>query len=291
MFAPQITEDGSYTFFSEEFQECFHSRSGAKQEAEQKFVQACRLPQLALERSRLFLLDICYGLGYNSAAALAAIWAVNPNCHVTLLALESDPLVPQSAIAHHLLTPWPAPVSTLLAQLALQESLVTPLLTAQLRLGDARQTLPTLQQQGFLADAIFLDPFSPPQCPQLWTVEFLRLVAQCLAPPGYLATYSCAAAVRKALQLKGLKIGPSLQVGRRSPGTLAHWTGIDLTSLSLAEQEHLQTRAAIPYRDPTLTDAAITIKNRRQQEQASSTLEPSRLWKERWLRNKEIKFE
>jgi len=284
MFAPQITEDGSCTFFSEEFQECFHSRSGAKQEAEQKFVQACRLPQLALERSRLFLLDICYGLGYNSAAALAAIWAVNPNCHVTLMALESDSLVPRSAIAHHLLNPWPATVATLLAQLALQESLVTPQLTAQLWLGDARQTLPNLQQQGFLADAIFLDPFSPPQCPQLWTVEFLRLVAQCLAPTGYLATYSCAAAVRTALQLAGLKIGPSLQVGRRSPGTLAHWTGRDLTPLSLAEQEHLQTRAAVPYRDPTLTDAAITIKNRRQQEQANSTLEHSRLWKERWLK-------
>jgi tRNA U34 5-methylaminomethyl-2-thiouridine-forming methyltransferase MnmC len=284
MFAPQLTDDGSFTFFSELFQECFHSRFGAKQEAEQKFVQACRLPQLALERSQLFLLDICYGLGYNSAAALEAIWHMNPDCHITLVALEENPLVPQSAIAHHLLVDWPVTVANSLQRLALEGALTTPQLGAKLLLGDARQTLPSLQIQGFLADAIFLDPFSPPKCPQLWTVEFLTLVAQSLAPSGYLATYSCAAAVRSALQLAGLQIGPSLNVGQRSPGTLANWTGIGLNSLSLAEQEHLQTRAAIPYRDPSLADSAMSIKHRRQQEQASSSLGTSRDWKERWLR-------
>ncbi|MGB3492396.1 MAG: hypothetical protein WBA57_06700 [Elainellaceae cyanobacterium] len=63
-WTPCPTQDGSFTFFSEEFEESFHSHEGAIQEAFQKFVRATNLEQKA-EGDRLCLLDICYGLGYN----------------------------------------------------------------------------------------------------------------------------------------------------------------------------------------------------------------------------------
>ncbi|NMG09153.1 hypothetical protein DP117_20570, partial [Brasilonema sp. UFV-L1] len=53
--------------------------------------------------------------------------------------------------------------------------------------------------------------------------------------------------------------------------------------LSQAEQEHLLTRAGIPYRDPQLCDAADLILRRRQQEQQSSSLEPTSRWRKRWF--------
>jgi tRNA U34 5-methylaminomethyl-2-thiouridine-forming methyltransferase MnmC len=149
--------------------------------------------------------------------------------------------------------------------------------------GDARLTLQKVLESGFKADAIFLDPFSPPKCPQLWTVEFLTLLAQSLAIDGRLATYSCAASVRTALSLAGLKFGAGVQVGKRSPGTVANFTGKDLPSISAQEQEHLQTRAAIAYRDPDLQDSAETILERRKAEQAKSCLEPTSHWKKRCL--------
>ncbi len=286
MFNPQATADGSFTFFSPEFEEAFHSSSGAKQEAEQKFCLPCQLPHLAAQRESLTLLDVCYGLGYNSAAALAMIWSVNPRCQIQLIALELDPEVPRQAIAHGLLTSWPELVVKGLSQLAEHQTVNISTLSARLYLGDARQTLTNIAF--FEADAIFLDPFSPPKCPQLWSVEFIALLAQRLSPHAYLATYSCAASVRTALTLAGLKFGPTPQVGRRSPGTLAHRNGDMLAPLSLAEQEHLQTKAAIPYRDPYLRDDAQTILERRRQEQSISTLEPSSHWKKRWqARNKE----
>ncbi|MFM7382645.1 MAG: tRNA (5-methylaminomethyl-2-thiouridine)(34)-methyltransferase MnmD [Microcystaceae cyanobacterium] len=280
---PTLTKDGSFTFFSETFQETFHSQSGAKEEAERKFVEPCRLTERAKSQGSLTLLDVCFGLGYNSAAALTAIWAVNPQCHVTLMALELDPLIPQTAIAQGLWQGWPDSVIEPLALLSHRGEVQSEYLQARLYLGDARQTLPRVQQTGFLASAIFLDPFSPPKCPQLWTVEFLQLVSACLAPAGWLATYSCAATVRTALLLAGLQVGPSPQVGRRSPGTLANWTGEGLEPLSLREQEHLQTKAAIPYRDPTLTGDRPEILARRQQEQAESELEATHQWKKRWF--------
>jgi hypothetical protein len=39
------------------------------------------------------------GLGYNTAAALQTIWAVNPNCYVEVIGLELNASVPIAAIA------------------------------------------------------------------------------------------------------------------------------------------------------------------------------------------------
>ncbi|MBW4518399.1 MAG: hypothetical protein KME16_01530 [Scytolyngbya sp. HA4215-MV1] len=278
-FTPQPTEDGSFTFFSHQFGEAFHSQYGACQEAELKFVQPSILPRKA-HQTEFRILDICYGLGYNTAAALEWIWAMNPNCCITVVALELDAEVPQAAIAHHLLNPWQPAIQENLATLVAQGQTQTQRLDASLHLGDARQTIQVVPSAHF--DAVFLDPFSPPHCPQLWTVEFLAQVARCLKPEGRLTTYSCAAAVRTALLAADLYLGATQAIGRRSPGTVASFTATDLPLLSAQEQEHLNTRAAVPYRDPNLLDTATVILERRSQEQRTSSLEPTSYWKKRW---------
>lgn len=311
-FTPKLTADGSFTFVSQEFGESFHSHYGAKQESFFKFVEPTQLTTAA-QKPVLRLLDICYGLGYNTAAALQTIWAVNPSCCVEVIGLELNPAVPQAAIAHHLFDNWNCNYIEILSQLANDHQVQTPYLKAKLLIGDARTTITLLRQSGFWADAIFLDPFSPPQCPQLWSVEFIKQLSLCLHQYGLLATYSCAAAVRTALLSAGLAIGSTPPVGRRSPGTVAahsgsaeskdhsvqakcpatansthHWLNYSypltaLTPLSQAEKEHLLTRAAIPYRDPGLSDSTEVIVMRRQQEQQASSLEPTSRWRKRWL--------
>jgi tRNA U34 5-methylaminomethyl-2-thiouridine-forming methyltransferase MnmC len=311
-----MTGDGSTTFFSNRFQEAFHSHFGAYQEAVGKFVEPTRILPKAAEKvaaekfiaekftnnlisydpinhavnphgdpslPHLQILDVCYGLGYNSAAALERLWQVLPDCRIALVALELDPQIPQAALAQGCFSQFSEPVQLSLQQLATNQKVQSPRLTAQLHLGDARQTIQSVLEAGFQADAIFLDPFSPPRCPQLWTVEFLKLVSQCLGPTGHLATYSCAAAVRTALLLTGLKIGSSPPVGRRSPGTVARWQPEDLPALSAQECQHLQTQAGVPYRDPQLQDDAGAILLRRQQEQQLSQRESTASWKRRWF--------
>ncbi len=280
---PRLTADGSYTFFSSEFGECFHSHHGAEQEARGKFVLPTGLPERA-QQDDLTILDICYGLGYNSAAALDCIWQVNPDCRVTLVALETDGAVSEVAIANNYLHHWSQKVQHDLSTLCTERQLRTPTLNAQILIGDARQTIQPLAQGDFMADAIFLDPFSPPHCPQLWTVEFLNQVRHCLQSDGRLATYSCSAAVRSALITAGFQIGASAPVGRRTPGTVAALScTAALPALSVQELEHLQTRAAIPYRDPELKDTMSLIHERRRQAQQHSALEPTRQWKNRWM--------
>lgn len=286
-FTPKITQDGSHTFFSPEFNEAFHSHYGARQEADQKFLEPSLLltkvdPDKQKSSTSLRLLDICYGLGYNSASALAGIWSVNPQCKIELIALEIDATVPLQAIEHNLLNQWQQPIPQLLTQLANTKYVQTQNLEASLLIGDARKTIQQIHHDGWQADAIFLDPFSPPKCPQLWTVEFVALVAKCLKPTGRIATYSSSAAVRTALSLAGLQIGSTPGVGRKSPGTVASFANDNLPPLSCQEQEHSQTRAAIPYRDPYLKDTAENIRQRRELEQQASNLEPTSQWKKRW---------
>ncbi|MGF1535783.1 MAG: tRNA (5-methylaminomethyl-2-thiouridine)(34)-methyltransferase MnmD [Elainellaceae cyanobacterium] len=277
-FTPQLTADGSFTFFSDEFGEAFHSLQGARLEAEQKFVVPTNVRDRALQ-GHIRLLDVCFGLGYNTAAALHTIWQVNPDCRVECIGLERSPGVPQSAIAHGLLSAWREPIPALLNQLVHQLEIDTAQFRGRLLIGDARQTL---QRAPLLwADAIFLDPFSPQSCPELWTLEFLKMVVERLKPAGYLATYSCAAAVRTALLESGLQIGSTPGVGRKSPGTVASRVATGLP-LSVQEREHLRTRAAIPYRDPALSATAEEIRQRRQQEQALSARESTSQWRRRW---------
>jgi tRNA U34 5-methylaminomethyl-2-thiouridine-forming methyltransferase MnmC len=283
---PQRTEDGSFTFFSNEFGETFHSKQGAKEEAFQKFAVATNLAEHA-QAGLIRLLDVCYGLGYNSAAAVETIWAANPDCQVELYGLELDASVPQAAIAPPIIDSWLPSTQAILSGLAHHHHHATPQLTATLLIGDARQTLPALIQTGFQADAIFVDPFSPRRCPQLWTIEFFRLVVQCLAANGLLATYSRSASVRTAMQAAGLHIGniPLSKPGlphEWSQGTVGSLNSQMISPLSQMEHEHLQTRAAVPYRDLTLRDSPAEILQRHAAEQQLSQLESTSSWRRRW---------
>jgi tRNA U34 5-methylaminomethyl-2-thiouridine-forming methyltransferase MnmC len=275
----QTTADGSFTFFSTEFGQSFHSSSGAQAEAIGKFALPTKLAQRAITYSPLRILDPCYGLGYNCAAALQAIWRANPHCAVEIMALEINFEVANKAVDQGFLQQWDDPIPTLLAELATNGQVHSNLLTASLYFGDARQTIQTIS--GFQADAIFLDPFSPAACPELWTVEFLKLVAGCCAPTGLLATYSCAGAVRTALLAAGFTVGDTPPIGRKAPGTIASFAPDLIPPLSPEIASYLQTRAGIPYRDPTLTDTADLIRLRRTWEQNESILESTSQWRKR----------
>ena len=64
-----LCEDGTNTLFSKEFNEPYHStKDGALHESLEKYVK----PSLTLSKNKteLTILDICFGLGYNTFATL-----------------------------------------------------------------------------------------------------------------------------------------------------------------------------------------------------------------------------
>lgn len=83
--------------------------------------------------------------------------------------------------------------------------------------GDARDTLPRWDG---LADAWFLDGFSPARNPELWGAELMASVGAHTRPGGTLATYSAAGHVRQALASAGFDVTKAAGFGRKRHMTI-----------------------------------------------------------------------
>ena len=212
------TADGSTTFHSREYDEHYHSKSGAKEESFKKYVEPCRIEALAKE-GHVAILDFCFGLGYNACAALDTAFTANPNCVIDVWALEKD-----DGLLQELLTfDGPFKSYELIHDLLKNRTHTGYLLrsgniTIKMLVGDGRETMKGLPSAHF--DAIFFDPFSPPKNPELWTVEVFREMVRTMGQQAVLATYSCARTVRDAMKAAGLIVKDGPVVGRRSPSTL-----------------------------------------------------------------------
>jgi len=233
---PVRTGDGSFTLAHPVHGEACHSRAGAWEESRLRYASACRLAERAQSASVLRLLDIGTGLGLNLAAAIESLRRVrSTRCRLEIVTLELDRSVIEAAFA--LLERERAALTPELAEnwssalALLREALHNPAgraegnaslgfeLALELRLGDARTTLPRPGAGAF--DAVFLDAFSPRVEPELWEPAFLAQIAACMAPGSLLSTYSAALAVRTGLAAAGLRVGLGARVGTKSSGTLA----------------------------------------------------------------------
>lgn len=85
-------------------------------------------------------------------------------------------------------------------------------------IGDARDTLP--QWEG-LADAWFLDGFSPAKNPELWSPELMAAVARHSQRGGTCATYTAAGFVRRGLADAGFDVSRVPGFGRKRHMTRA----------------------------------------------------------------------
>lgn len=91
--------------------------------------------------------------------------------------------------------------------------------SAQVIVGDARQTLPAWDS---MADAWFLDGFSPAKNPELWGDDLMAQVARHTAPHGTFATYTAAGFVRRALQSAGFAVERCPGFGRKRHMSRGH---------------------------------------------------------------------
>jgi len=209
------TKDGSITFRSRKYDETYHSLSGAKEEAIRKFIEPCRIRELAETNRQVHILDICFGLGYNSAAAIDA--ANRSGSSVEIIGLENDIEIMKK------IKGIDADFESygLVKELAESESLGINRDNIRIKviLGDARISIKELPDDHF--DAVFLDPFSPKKCPELWTGEFFRDIKKTMKKNSIMATYSCARIVRDNFRSAGFDVKDGPCVGRRAPGTIA----------------------------------------------------------------------
>jgi len=207
------TNDESITFHSDEYDETYHSTSGAVEEAFKKFVEPSKITEFSKQHRTIRILDVCFGIGYNSAAAIDTIQKANPDCIIEIIGLENDEKIIKQI--EHLNPPFKC--YDIIKEISHTHRIVGKV-NIQLIIKDARESIKLINTK---FDFVFLDPFSPKKCPELWTEPFLKDIANHMEKGGVLTTYSCARQVRENLKNAGFEVKDGPSVGRKAPSTIA----------------------------------------------------------------------
>ena len=274
------------SFRSEKFNENFHSIAGAFYETKNKFINPSRLKRF--QDKSLNVLDICFGIGYNSALLFEKLIIEVSTLNWYGLELDKRPLnyALNDKKFNNL---WNPKVIEILNSLNLKGSYKNKNFDCDLIIGDARKEIFNLPREVNF-DLIFLDGFSPQKCPEIWSYEFLSQLKNKIKYEGYLITYTSAAAVRKSLKNLGFNLFNILPTfsdkNHWSDGTLATFDNQQnnpyIKQLSEMEIEHLKTKASIPYRDPTGEMLSKEILKNRKKEQQFSNLLGTNSWRKKW---------
>ena len=252
------TGDGSITLADRETGEWYHNSAGAFKESLVNYAE----PAMAFLRAencpeQLALLDICFGMGYNTFTFIETLMQADlPGPTIETLsvkAVELDKSLIPAMIKTLEQSVYPTLKSSGLAPAIvemLKESLeketcqddgqghgqdkdkvsVIPQgvssvgkIDFEIRFEDLRLCLSGLladEKQHY--DLVFHDPFSPRKFPQFWTLDIFSIYRKLLKEgSGKLFTYSVAGAVRSALAQAGFSVYRTRALGRKTGGTLA----------------------------------------------------------------------
>jgi tRNA U34 5-methylaminomethyl-2-thiouridine-forming methyltransferase MnmC len=220
--------DGTLTMYSEEFDECYHStRDGALKESLYKHI----IPAftLAPERETLRILDICFGLGYNTWATIYHAMENGIDRRIEIFSPELDEGLVKS------LKDFPYPeefsaLSDIIREVSLNGIYDRGDIRIEILFSDAREIFDTLDKQ---IDIVYQDPFSPRKNPALWTKEYFSSIRSVGADDMVLTTYSSATPVRMGLYENGFHIYTTPRAEGIRPGTIASPSHLELPEIDM----------------------------------------------------------
>jgi tRNA U34 5-methylaminomethyl-2-thiouridine-forming methyltransferase MnmC len=237
-----VTEDGTKTLFSSEFNEAYHStKDGALVESLEKHVKRAFL--LQKDKKDLVILDICFGLGYNTLATLYYIKKHNLSTKVDIISPEIDRGLIDSLKDFD----YPKEFNQfreIIEELSKNLFYKDNQFKIEILIGDAREIIPKIDKK---IDIVYQDAFSPKQNPLLWTKEYFRDIKALSRDDTIITTYSVASSVRMGLYENGYNI--FLIEGRDvRPSTIASPKILDLKYIDM-ELKKARNPNARSFRD------------------------------------------
>lgn len=197
------TADGSKTIHFPEWNESYHSKHGAIQEARHVYIQsgfAFWYNENSIKTISIF--EVGFGTGLN--AMLSYLYGREKLVHINYHSLEKYPIEKstlnelnyQDYFSEHAeifnkfhSSPWDLQVE----------------IDSNFSLTKIKSDLKTFQSQP-LFDLIYFDAFGPRVQPELWEKCILQQMYNALKPNGVWVTYSCKGQVRRDLQDVGFKV-------------------------------------------------------------------------------------
>jgi len=198
------TSDGSYTLYIEEWNEHYHSKHGALQEALYVFIKQ-GLQFLAKKKSSVRILEMGFGSGLN--ALLTYDFAREHQLNIEYVGVEGFPLISEEINALNykklLKTHDCSQMFDAFHQLPWNVSkALDDMFTLEKKLSAFEDV--ELVQHHF--DLIYFDAFGARVQPHLWEYKMLQKMYDCLSINGVLVTYSAKGSVRRDLIKLGFEV-------------------------------------------------------------------------------------
>ena len=216
----QWLEDGSP--HSASFNDRYRSRTGGMAQALTVFVNACGLPQRWRSSDEFTVLETGFGLGLNFLGTWAAWESDAQRCErLNFVSVEAYPVAAGDIVRNVLAPGVPgdaeAQLQARLPALAQElarawQGLRPGVQQLEFAEGRVRLTLavgdvqPMLNLIDCVADAVYLDGFSPALNPDMWSFVTLQAVASHCRAGTTLASYTVALDVRESLQHLGFSV-------------------------------------------------------------------------------------
>lgn len=199
------TDDGSVTIHLPEWNEQYHSKHGAVQEARHVFLKMGLHHFLEANNStELSILEIGFGTGLN--AFLTLLEAESLNIHINYTGVEAYPVPPEEV---KLLNYPEASQAEEKAALFLKLHEVAWKKSSSISNNFSLKKMEMKFHEindNRLYDLIYFDAFGARVQPELWTEEIFNIMFKALKRNGVLVTYAAKGSVRRAMIASGFEV-------------------------------------------------------------------------------------
>jgi tRNA U34 5-methylaminomethyl-2-thiouridine-forming methyltransferase MnmC len=198
------TNDGTHTLYSAQFDQHYHSvKEGALNESLSKHI----IPALQYHKNKkeLTILDICFGIGYNSFATLYYIQTHKLDIKVNIYSPEFD-LDLLHSIKDFTFPKEFESLQSIIQEISENLYYEDNRCRIEIYNGDAREYLNILYNQNILFDIVYQDAFSSEVNRLLWTQEYFAQIKSVLNNNAIITTYSIATPIRLSIYNNDINI-------------------------------------------------------------------------------------
>jgi len=196
-----ITSDGSSTIHLPEWDEQYHSKHGAIQEAKHVFIKS----GLSLfSNKNISILEIGFGTGLNSF--ITFLEAPKFNLDINYVGVEAYPVATEEIEKLNYVSELNANnFENTFRQMHQQQWEIKNEITTNFTLTKRKQFFNEINDEHAF-DLIYFDAFGARVQPELWTEDVFKLMYNALKDGGVLVTYSAKGSVRRAMLSVGFKV-------------------------------------------------------------------------------------
>lgn len=194
------THDGSTSILLEAWDETYHSRHGAIQEAQHVFIQN----GLSLfEGKSVAVLEIGFGTGLNALISFKE--SQHLSCDISYCGIEAYPVTPEMALQMNypqLLGDENDELATVFKRMHHSDWETKQVFTEQFNLTKRKMLFEAISfEESF--DLVYFDAFGYRVQPELWSEAIFKAMYKALRKDGVLVTYACRTVIKNAMKSAG----------------------------------------------------------------------------------------